>query len=48
MGEFCSDCHDGNAGLHTDPTPLFSEDRAARGDTYAYDIGYGHDTNPRH
>gem|GEM_PF-577719 len=50
ISQFCQDCHDGNAGLHTDPSPLFSEDRASRGLTgvNAYDIGYGHDTNPRH
>ncbi|MCX7832128.1 MAG: hypothetical protein N2440_04435 [Actinobacteria bacterium] len=50
ISQFCQDCHDGNAGLHTQPTPLFSEDRAARGEkgASAYDIGYGHDTNPRH
>ncbi len=29
--KFCTDCHDGNAGLHTVKAPLFSEDRALRG-----------------
>ncbi len=48
ISEFCADCHDGNAGLHTVQTKLFSEDRAARGDADPYDIGYGHDTQPRH
>ncbi len=50
VSQFCTDCHDCNAGLHTLATPLFSEDRAVRGATgaSAYDIGYGHDTNPRH
>jgi hypothetical protein len=50
IAQFCTDCHDGNAGLHTLQVPLFSEDRAARGEVgaAAYDIGYGHDVNPRH
>ncbi|MBS3908877.1 MAG: hypothetical protein KGZ93_04545 [Actinobacteria bacterium] len=30
VSEFCTDCHDGNAGLHTVKAPLFSEDRALR------------------
>jgi len=30
ISEFCVDCHDGNAGLHTVQAPLFSEDRALR------------------
>ena len=30
LSEFCTDCHDGNAGLHTVQAPLFSEDRALR------------------
>jgi len=57
VSEFCTDCHDGNAGLHTVAAPLFSEDRALRdqgnsGDSPAwsgnFDIAYGHDTQPRH
>ncbi len=66
LSEFCTDCHDGNAGLHTTAAPLFSEDRALRDQTQTgtdtagpitgnttnwkgeYDIGYGHDTAPRH
>jgi len=31
--EFCTDCHDGNGGLHTVQAPLFSEDRALRNQT---------------
>jgi len=30
VSEFCTDCHDGNAGLHTTEVPVFSEDRALR------------------
>lgn len=30
LDEFCTDCHDGNAGFHTTQAPLFSEDRALR------------------
>ena len=30
LDEFCTDCHDGNAGFHTEKAPLFSEDRALR------------------
>jgi hypothetical protein len=48
VSEFCADCHDGNAGIHTKATPLFSEDRAVRNDALPYDIGYGHDNQPRH
>jgi hypothetical protein len=48
VNEFCADCHDGNAGRSTLQTKLFSEERALRGDADPYDIGYGHDTNPRH
>jgi len=55
VSEFCTDCHDGNAGLHTEKAPLFSEDRALRdvNDTVgnpknAYDPAYGHDVNSRH
>jgi len=57
VDEFCTDCHDGNSGLHTEPAPLFSEDRALRADDNnseapnwkgSYDIAYGHDTNVRH
>ncbi len=33
VDEFCTDCHDGNAGLHTIAAPLFSEDRALRDQT---------------
>jgi hypothetical protein len=33
VSEFCTDCHDGNAGLHTVKAPLFSEDRALRNST---------------
>ncbi|HEY3375278.1 MAG TPA: hypothetical protein VGK02_09470 [Candidatus Aquicultor sp.] len=33
VDEFCTDCHDGNAGLSTIAAPLFSEDRALRGQT---------------
>ena len=33
VDEFCTDCHDGNAGLHTVQAPLFSEDRALRTQT---------------
>lgn len=54
MSEFCTDCHDGNAGLHTIPAPLFSEERALRdrGNEFGnwtgnYEIAYGHDTQPR-
>ncbi len=59
VDEFCTDCHDGNAGLHTTAAPLFSEDRALRNqqpqsgtDTVTwkgeYDIAYGHDVASRH
>ncbi len=59
VSEFCTDCHDGNAGLHTIAAPLFSEDRALRDqqpqsgtDTVTwkgeYDLAYGHDAQPRH
>lgn len=57
ISEFCADCHDGNAGLHTVQAPLFSEDRALRNqgseaETPAwkgeYDLAYGHDAQPRH
>ncbi|MCL6473327.1 MAG: hypothetical protein K6T91_11050, partial [Firmicutes bacterium] len=58
VSEFCTDCHDGNAGLHTVQAPLFSEDRALRGSQSAngddtnfkgsYDLAYGHDAQPRH
>jgi len=55
VSEFCTDCHDGNAGLHTIKAPLFSEDRALRsGDATTdrfkenYDLAYGHDAQPRH
>ena len=30
VSDFCTDCHDGNAGKHTVKAPLFSEDRALR------------------
>ncbi|MDI6816432.1 MAG: hypothetical protein QME41_04485, partial [Actinomycetota bacterium] len=30
VSDFCTDCHDGNAGKHTVQAPLFSEDRALR------------------
>ncbi|PIW23260.1 MAG: hypothetical protein COW32_00190, partial [Candidatus Aquicultor secundus] len=33
VDEFCTDCHDGNGGLHTVQAPLFSEDRALREQT---------------
>ncbi|MCL6473325.1 MAG: hypothetical protein K6T91_11040 [Firmicutes bacterium] len=57
MSEFCTDCHDGNAGLHTVQAPLFSEDRALRTQGFEtetpawkgeYDLAYGHDAQPRH
>lgn len=48
VSEFCTDCHDGNAGLHTQVAPMFSEDRALRGESNVYDIGYSHDAQPRH
>jgi hypothetical protein len=57
VSEFCTDCHDGNAGVSTVQAPLFSEDRALRNqgaDTETpvwqgnYDLAYGHDSNPRH
>ncbi|MDP2210139.1 MAG: hypothetical protein Q8J63_00155 [Candidatus Aquicultor sp.] len=60
VNEFCTDCHDGNSGLHTVAAPLFSEDRALRNqgnnndgapiDNFRgnYDIAYGHDQNSRH
>jgi len=57
VSDFCTDCHDGNAGKHTVAAPLFSEDRALRdqgssGDSPAwsgnYDVAYGHDVQPRH
>jgi len=48
VSEFCTDCHDGNAGLSTKRVAMFSEDRAVRGDAVPYDLGYGHDTQPRH
>ena len=60
VNEFCTDCHDGNAGLHTVAAPLFSEDRALRNQGNNldgtpindfrgnYDIAYGHDQNSRH
>ncbi|MHB8841822.1 MAG: hypothetical protein ACYC56_08555 [Candidatus Aquicultor sp.] len=57
VSEFCTDCHDGNAGLHTIQAPLFSEDRALRGQGHStdtpewkgnYDLAYGHDAQPRH
>jgi len=58
INEFCTDCHDGNSGLHTVVAPLFSEDRALRAETNestadtnwrgSYDIAYGHDENSRH
>ncbi|HEY3374103.1 MAG TPA: hypothetical protein VGK02_03455 [Candidatus Aquicultor sp.] len=37
IDEFCTDCHDGNAGLSTVAAPLFSEDRALRGQTVTGD-----------
>jgi hypothetical protein len=37
VDEFCTDCHDGNAGLSTIAAPLFSEDRALRGQTVTGD-----------
>jgi len=55
LDEFCTDCHDGNAGFHTVKAPLFSEDRALRGqgaegDNWKgnYDLAYGHDQVTRH
>jgi len=48
MSQFCTDCHDGNAGLSITKTPMYSEDRSVRGDALPYDIGYSHDSNPRH
>jgi hypothetical protein len=33
VSDFCTDCHDGNAGKHTVKAPLFSEDRALRNST---------------
>ena len=57
VSEFCTDCHDGNAGLHTIQAPLFSEDRALRDQGHStdtpewkgnYDLAYGHDAQPRH
>lgn len=48
VSEFCTDCHDGNAGLHTQRAAMFSEDRALRNQASYYDIGYSHDTMPRH
>jgi hypothetical protein len=57
VSEFCTDCHDGNAGMSTVQAPLFSEDRALRNQGTAtetptwqgnYDLAYGHDSNPRH
>ncbi|MBS3908900.1 MAG: hypothetical protein KGZ93_04660 [Actinobacteria bacterium] len=60
VSDFCTDCHDGNAGKHTVQAPLFSEDRALRGTTTSgsdgntvndrahYDLAYGHDSQPRH
>ena len=60
VDEFCTDCHDGNAGLHTQQAPLFSEDRALRSSLVStgttdtanfktfYDLAYGHDTSVRH
>jgi len=57
VSEFCTDCHDGNAGLHTIQSPLFSEDRALRDQGHStdtpewkgnYDLAYGHDAQPRH
>jgi hypothetical protein len=57
VSEFCTDCHDGNAGMSTVQAPLFSEDRALRDQGTAtetpawqgnYDLAYGHDSNPRH
>lgn len=60
VNEFCTDCHDGNSGLHTVAAPLFSEDRALRNQGNNldgtpindfrgnYDIAYGHDQNSRH
>ncbi|HCG99149.1 MAG TPA: hypothetical protein DE036_04925 [Actinobacteria bacterium] len=53
VSDFCTDCHDGNAGKHTIQAPLFSEDRALRSGTDTpstadYDLAYGHDVQPRH
>ncbi|MBS3908456.1 MAG: hypothetical protein KGZ93_02285 [Actinobacteria bacterium] len=53
VSDFCTDCHDGNAGKHTIRAPLFSEDRALRSGTDTpskadYDLAYGHDVQPRH
>ncbi|MHB8841820.1 MAG: hypothetical protein ACYC56_08545 [Candidatus Aquicultor sp.] len=57
LDEFCTDCHDGNAGFHTTQAPLFSEDRALRNQGQStqtiawqgnYDLAYGHDANVRH
>ncbi|MDI6817067.1 MAG: hypothetical protein QME41_07745 [Actinomycetota bacterium] len=52
VNEFCTDCHDGNAGQHTVRAPLFSEDRALRVQSNpnggSYDLAYGHDVQPRH
>ncbi|HEY3375276.1 MAG TPA: hypothetical protein VGK02_09460 [Candidatus Aquicultor sp.] len=58
IAEFCTDCHDGNAGLSSVEAPLFSEDRALRNNNAAaqstdhwkgnYDMAYGHDSSPRH
>lgn len=48
MSEFCADCHDGNVGLHIQASKMFSEDQALRGDADPYDIGYSHDSQPRH
>ncbi|OFW34693.1 MAG: hypothetical protein A2074_01450 [Candidatus Aquicultor primus] len=52
VNEFCTDCHDGNAGQHTVQAPLFSEDRALRLQSSpnggSYDLAYGHDVQPRH
>ena len=56
VSEFCTDCHDGNAGLHTTEVPVFSEDRALRAAQNnspppdwknSYDLAYGHDEQSR-
>lgn len=47
ISEFCTDCHDGNAGMHTRLTRMYAEDRALHGEVDAYDLGYSHDAQPR-
>jgi hypothetical protein len=47
QSEFCTDCHDGAAGVSTQPARVWKPD-ASDSTTGTYMVAYSHDAQPRH